>query len=308
MDAAIGIFRNSGDEAYAKELEETASSLKSTLTGTAWKDDFFARVLFNQSGKPHLEYLGAKNDGLAIEEGAPGTYFLNSFSWSVLSDCATEEQIGIMMDSLDAYLRTPFGYRLCTGADYPKIAHKIDIALYFAGDRENGGIFKHANMMAAAAMLKAAKTVSSHKLAERLAETAYWVIDCILPYHTLSNPYEVCGNPRLCTQYNNSETGENIGPTLSGTSTWLLLCLFMGFGIEFTSDALIIDPILRAADRGEDITVSSGKAAYHIVVTKQEGFRRTRDGVSILCDGKPADGVKIPIFTDGRTHEIQVML
>jgi cellobiose phosphorylase len=308
IDAAVGIFRNSGDEEYAKELEEAAASLKSTLAGSAWKEDYFARVLFNQSAKPNLAFLGAKNDGLTIEDGVPGTYFLNSFSWSVLSDCATEDQIEIMMNSIDSYLRTPFGYRLCTGVDYPKIAPKIDVALYFAGDRENGGIFKHANMMAAAAMLKAAKSVSCSKLAERLAETAYWVIDCILPYHTLSNPYVVCGNPRLCTQYNNSETGENIGPTLSGTSTWLLLCLFMGFGIEFTSEALIIDPILRAADRKEDITVSSGKASYHIVVTKQEGFRRTREGVTVLCDGNPVDGFKIPIFTDGRTHEIQVTL
>ena len=192
--------------------------------------------------------------------------------------------------------------------DYPKIAPKIDVALYFAGDRENGGIFKHANMMAAAAMLKAAKTVKNTSLAERLATTAYWVIDCILPYRTLANPFETCGNPRLCTQYNNSETGENIGPTLSGTSTWLLLCLFMGFGVEFTSDALIIDPILRQEDVGEDITVNTGKASYHIVVTKPEGFRRTKESVSVICDGQPVSGVRIPIFTDGRTHEVQVAL
>jgi len=308
MDAAIGIFRGCGDEEYAKELEASAASLKDILSETAWKEDFFARVLFNRSAKPGLKYLGAKNDGLVIEEGAKGTYYLNSFSWAILSDCASEEQIEIMMDSIDAYLRTPFGYRLCTGADYPQIAPKIDVALYYAGDRENGGIFKHANMMAAAAMLKAAKTVENKALAERLAATAYWVIDCILPYRTLSDPFAVCGNPRLCTQYNNSETGENIGPTLSGTSTWLLICLFMGFGVEFTSDALIIDPILRLTDTGEDITVNTGKASYHITVSKGDGFRRTKDGVSIVCDGKSVDGVRVPIFTDGRTHEVLVRL
>ncbi len=306
VDAAIGMFRNCGDEEYASFLEGASSDLKTRINEYAWKGDYFARVLFNRKDKPNLKYLGAQGDGLVIEDGKVGTYFLNSFSWAVLADCASEEQISTMLDSLDKNLRTPFGFRLCTGVDYPQIAPKIDVALYYQGDRENGGIFKHANMMAAAAMLKASKSVNDQALAERLAKTAFWVIDCILPYRTLKSPFTVCGNPRLCTQYNNSETGENIGPTLSGTSTWLLLCLFTSFGVDFTSDALIVEPILRPDDTAEDILVSSGKAKYHITVDKPQGFRRTKDGVSISVDGAPIEGVRVPIFTDGAVHEVQV--
>ena len=306
VDAAIGMFRNCGDEEYASFLEGASSDLKTRINEYAWKGDYFARVLFNRKDKPDLKYLGAQGDGLVIEDGKVGTYFLNSFSWAVLADCASEEQISTMLDSLDKNLRTPFGFRLCTGVDYPQIAPKIDVALYYQGDRENGGIFKHANMMAAAAMLKASKSVSDKALAERLAKTAFWVIDCILPYRTLKSPFTVCGNPRLCTQYNNSETGENIGPTLSGTSTWLLLCLFTSFGVDFTSDALIVEPILRPDDTAEDILVSSGKAKYHITVDKPQGFRRTKDGVSISVDGAPIEGVRVPIFSDGAVHEVKV--
>lgn len=306
VDAAIGMFRNCGDEEYASFLEGASSDLKTRINEYAWKGDYFARVLFNRKDKPNLKYLGAQGDGLVIEDGKAGTYFLNSFSWAVLADCASEEQISTMLDSLDKNLRTPFGFRLCTGVDYPQIAPKIDVALYYQGDRENGGIFKHANMMAAAAMLKASKSVNDQALAERLAKTAFWVIDCILPYRTLKSPFTVCGNPRLCTQYNNSETGENIGPTLSGTSTWLLLCLFTSFGVDFTSDALIVEPILRPDDTAEDILVSSGKAKYHITVDKPQGFRRTKDGVSISVDGAPIEGVRVPIFTDGAVHEVKV--
>ncbi|MEE3352149.1 MAG: hypothetical protein VZR13_07055 [Saccharofermentanaceae bacterium] len=306
VDAAIGMFRNCGDEEYASFLEGASSDLKTRINEYAWKGDYFARVLFNRKDKPNLKYLGAQGDGLVIEDGKAGTYFLNSFSWAVLADCASEEQISTMLDSLDNNLRTPFGFRLCTGVDYPQIAPKIDVALYYQGDRENGGIFKHANMMAAAAMLKASKSVNDQALAERLAKTAFWVIDCILPYRTLKSPFTVCGNPRLCTQYNNSETGENIGPTLSGTSTWLLLCLFTSFGVDFTSDALIVEPILRPDDTAEDILVSSGKAKYHITVDKPQGFRRTKDGVSISVDGAPIEGVRVPIFSDGAVHEVKV--
>ncbi len=306
VDAAIGMYRHFGDEEYASFLEGASADLKQRINEYAWKKDYFARVLFNRKNKPNLFYLGAKDDGLVVEEGKEGTYFLNSFSWAVLADCASEEQISTMLDSLDKNLRTPYGFRLCTGVDYPQIAPKIDVALYYAGDRENGGIFKHANMMAAAAMLKASKAVSDKALAERLAKTAFWVIDCILPYRTLKSPFTVCGNPRLCTQYNNSDTGENIGPTLSGTSTWLLLCLFTSFGVDFTSDALIVEPILRPEDTAEDIMVSSGKAQYHITVSKPEGFARTKDGVSISVDGAPIEGVRVPIFDDGKVHEVEV--
>jgi len=307
VDAAIGMFRTTGDPAYADELTALSSSLRETLAETSWKNDYYARVLFNRTSK-NLEYLGAGGDGLEIEANAKGTYFLNSFSWSVLSGCADEKQIAIMLDSIDKNLKTPFGYRLCTGVDYPQIAPKIDVALYFAGDRENGGIFKHANMMAAAAMLKAAKEVTDIALAERLTETAYWVIDRILPYRTLANPFETCGNPRLCTQYNNSETGENIGPTLSGTSTWLLLCLFMGFGVSFAKDGLTIEPILRTTETSEDVTVNTGKATYHITVEKPEGFCRVNAGTVVTCDGQPVEGVRVPIFEDGKIHEVQVKL
>lgn len=308
LDAAIGMFEKLGDTAYASELKASSVALRHSLVQNAWKGDYFARLLFNRKDKPDLTYLGAGGDGLQIEEGAAGTYFLNSFSWSVLSDCADEEQISIMLDSLDRNLRTPFGFRLCTGVDYPRIAPKIDVALYYAGDRENGAVFKHANMMAAAAMLRAAGRVGNRELAERLTKTAYWVIDCILPYRTLQSPFETCGNPRFCTQYNNSETGENIGPTLSGTSTWLLLCLFMGLGLSFGSDSIQIDPILRPEDTGCEYTVNTGKASYHVTIRKPAEFRRSAEGVIIACDGEEIDGTGIPLFSDGKTHEITVCL
>ena len=305
VDAAVGMFDHFGDEAYVAELKELSATLKKELNDYAWKNDFFARVLFNRKDKPELEYPGAAGDKLQVED-APGSYFLNAFSWSLLSDCASEAQITSMLDSMDKYLKSPYGFRLCSTVDYPKIAPKIDVALYYPGDRENGGVFKHANMMAAAAMLKAAKSVDDKALAGRLADTAYWIIDCILPFRTLKSPFTVCGNPRWCTQYNNSDSGENIGPTLSGTSTWLLLCLFSCFGVEFTSDALIVEPLLRNDETSLEVTVNSGLAIYDIKVTKPRGFFRSKDGVKVFCDGDELSDTKVPVFTDGKVHNVEV--
>ncbi len=305
IDAAKGMFETVGDNDYAGELAALSSKVKEDLRSSAWKNDFFARVLFNRSNKPELKYLGAAGDNLQVED-APGSYFLNAFSWSVLSGCADEKQISTMLDSLDSYLKSPYGFRLCSTVDYSKIAPKIDVALYYPGDRENGGVFKHANMMAAAAMLKASKEVEDSALAERLADTAYWVIDCILPYRTLKSPFTVCGNPRWCTQYNNSDSGENIGPTLSGTSTWLLLCLFSCFGVEFTADNLIVEPLMRKKDTSLKVKVNSGVAEYEISITKPEGFFRSKDGVKVSCDGQAIEGTAVPVFSDGKLHKVEV--
>ena len=304
-DAAAGLFEQAGDAEYAKTLRDLSDKIREGLRQNAWKGDFYARVLFNRKDKPELSYLGAGGDGLAVED-APGTYFLNSFSWALLSGCADEEQIEVMLDSIDKYLKSPYGYRLCSTVDYPKIAPKIDVMLYYPGDRENGGVFKHANMMAASAMLKNAKTVSDRKLAERLADTAYWIIDRILPYKTLTSPYTVCGNPRWCTQYNNSDSGENIGPTLSGTSTWLLLCLFQCFGVEFTADHLDMRPILRKEDKDLAVEITTKRCTYKIHITKNEGFVRTLEGVDITCDGQKIEGTSVPVFEDGAVHEVEV--
>ncbi len=304
VDAASKFFTHFGDS-YAGELKELSGRLYKDLNENAWKNDFFARVLFNRKDKPELKYLGAAGDNLQVED-APGSYFLNSFSWSILSGCASEDQISSMLDSMDKYLKSPYGFRLCSTVEYSKIAPKIDVALYYPGDRENGGVFKHANMMAAAAMLKAAKEVEDDKLAERLLDEAYWVIDRILPYKTLKSPFATAGNPRLCTQYNNCQTGENIGPTLSGTSTWLLLCLFSCFGVEFTSENFICEPLLRKEDRELEVTVNNGKAVYKIRITKSEGFRRTKNGVAVTVDGVPQDSTKIGLFEDGKEHEVRI--
>jgi hypothetical protein len=54
--------------------------------------------------------------------------------------------------------------------------------------------------------------------------------------------------------------------------------------------------------------VNTGNAVYHIVVSKPQGFRRTKDGVAIVCDGQPVPGVRVPIFKDGMVHEVKVSL
>ena len=290
------------DTVYKQHLETLSVKLSENLQKHAWKEDFFARVLFNRFGQD-ITYLGAKADGFSADASINGTYFLNSFSWSILSNSATEAQIAVMADQIEAYLKTPYGLKLMSPTDLSKVAKTTATGEYFPGDRENGGIFKHATMMATAAMLQAAKKADDRVLADRLSRLAYWMVELVLPYKTLENPFEKCGNPRWCTQYNNSQTGENIGPTLSGTSTWLAITLFEMFGIEYFKGDLIINPLLADEANRVSYVLRFLSSHYRIEITKPKGLCRIKDGCyEMMVDGVKVDNNKIKLTDDGREH------
>ncbi len=307
LDAVCDWAEVKKDTEYALQMKDWRSELVNNLQRYAWRGDFFARTLFNRPLAGGYSFLGAGGDGLSLDSEIDGTYFLNSFSWSVLAGVATEEQIRIMLNVIIAYLKTPYGLKLCTPVNYGKISDNVPSAQYFLGDRENGGVFKHACMMAVAALLKSAREVKDRELAEQLWALAYEVIDQVRPYHTLKDPYRICGNPRFCTQYNNGETGENMGPILSGTATWFWLSMVSALGIEFTGEGLQLDPILEGKLTRVKVLLRTGSTRYEIEITKPEGFSRIMDqSVEIWLDGAVCQNSKIPLFMDGKIHHVQV--
>jgi cellobiose phosphorylase len=295
LDETIGLAQAKKDHEYQAKLEQLSAKLYQNLQKYAWKENFFARVLFNRFKNNEYSYLGAKGDGFSADPALDGTYFLNSFSWSILSNTATEGQIATMLGVLTKVLKTPYGLKLVTPADLSKVSQNTATGEYFPGDRENGAVFKHASMMAVAALLKAAKQVNDSRLAVNLAEMAYWMIDLTLPCNAIKNPYLVAGNPRFCTQYNNSETGENIGPMLSGTSTWLTLVLLAAYGLEFTPQGIRVDPILTADAQKLEYVVRLNDISYRFRVNKPVGFFRVADGnAAVKLNGKLIAGNLIP--------------
>lgn len=308
VDELSALAVRKGEQEYAEELDQFGEKLRGRIQEHAWKEDFFARVLFNRYPDGEYTYLGAAGDGMSSDPEKDGSYFLNSFSWSILAGCAEEAQIGIMLDTMKKHLMTPYGMKLVSPVALGRVSTHTASDEYFPGDRENGGVFKHACMMAAAAMFKGAKEVSSPDLAAELSRLGYWLLDRIMPFKTMEDPFAVCGNPRFCTQYNNSETGENIGPMLSGTSTWLTLSLMEALGIEYTAQGIALNPVLREEQTEFSYTLKLGGSSYHIRVRKPEGFCRMQDGTARLkLDGRAITDGLVPAVDDGLSHEVELI-
>ena len=65
---------------------------------------------------------------------------------------------------------------------------------------------------------------------------------------------------------------------------------------------------MRKDDTSLEVTVNNGQAQYNITITKPVGFRRTKNGVKVTCDGNVLESTKVPFFTDGKEHEVKVEL
>lgn len=306
-DEIAEMARDAGMEETAAALENDCAALCENIRKHCWKGDFYARALLGGKRDGGYTYLGAGGDGLSADPAINGSYFLNSFSWSILAGVASEDEISVMLERVNKHLVCPAGVKLCSPCDLGKLATGNASEAYFPGDRENGGTFKHAAMMAASATLKASKTVKSTELAKALAEFAYFALDSVFPYKTLLHPYKTKGNPRFCTQYNNSITGENIGPMLSGTASWLNLSMMELLGFGLSGEYLVFSPVLPFESEKSDYTVNNGETSFHVHIEKPRGFARTADGAKMTFDGVPFDG-KIKRPDDGKTHEVNIIL
>jgi len=304
-DHMMRFARLLGDASAERDWRVFGDALRQRLRAT-WKEDFFARALINRPNPAGTDFLGAKGDGLSADPNLDGTYFLNSFTWSILSGIAQEKQIQIMLDRIYRALLTPVGLRLASPTNFRLLMPREGSGDYAYGDRENGGVFKHANMMAAFAMIKAAREVRSAALAKNLADLAWQVLECAAPYHTLEDPYRRAGNPRFCTQYTNPVTGEHIGPLLSGTATWMWLTWRSALGIFFDQGRIAVDPLLPEDWTNCSLRIKAPAGRYHIRIEKPHGFIRSIDKApDIILDGNPCTTL-LPRCADGREHDVRV--
>lgn len=307
-DQVAELSLRAGKAQDGKNAAAMAERIKQSMQHNAWKGDFFARALINDNRQGGYTYLGAAGDGLSADPNIDGSYFLNSFNWTILADIADEKQIATMLDIVEKYLKTNAGLKLCTPIRFELLGANTATALYFPGDRENGGVFKHAAMMATVAALKAAKTVKDTSLAKRLADLAFYMMEKTLPYRTINTPYETKGNPRFCTQYNNSETGENIGPILSGTASWLTLAIFEMFGFVQKDGMLCFSPVLNnGASLSYKLNLDRDGSALTVEIKSKDGAFRVGEKSEFSLDGKLCSNV-IPIPRDKKEHVLKIFL
>ena len=276
------------DCAFAKRCDTVRQSVKDALNRYGWDGEWYMQA--------------TTDDGLLLgsKENAEGKIFLLPNNWAVISGVADKARAKLAMDSVTKYLLKDYGTLL----NYPAFTKpRPDIGYvtrYAPGLRENGGVYTHA----------ATWSVWAYTLAGQ-PELAYEAYRKICPPNRSADietyktePYVTPGNidGPLSEFY-----GRGGWTWYTGSSQWLhRVATHWILGIRPQEDGLLVDPSIPSIWPGFKVTRKFRNAVYKIDVKNPEHFSK---GVkSVTVDGKPHESKLIPVFDDGQTHAVEIIM
>ncbi|MBI3242540.1 MAG: glycosyl transferase family 36 [Chloroflexi bacterium] len=284
----IPVARMRADDDFAKRCDTVRQSVKDALNRYGWDGEWYLQA--------------TTDDGLLLgsKENDEGKIFLMPNNWAVISGVADHNRTKAAMASVTKYLLKDYGTLL----NYPAFTKpRPDVGYvtrYAPGLRENGGVYTHA----------ATWSVWAYTLADQ-PELAYEAYRKICPPNRSQDidtykaePYVTPGNVDgpLSEFY-----GRGGWTWYTGSSQWLhRVATHWILGIRPQEDGLSVEPSIPSNWPGYKVTRKFRNALYKIDVKNPENVSK---GVkSVAVDGRILDGKLIPVFNDGQTHIVEIIM
>jgi cellobiose phosphorylase len=284
----IPLAQRYGDERFAQRCETVRESLKEALDRYGWDGDWYLQA--------------TTDDGLLLGscENEEGKIFLMPNIWAVISGVAEDARAQTAMAAVTQYLLKDYGTLLNSPAftrPRPDIGY---VTRYAPGLRENGGVYTHAATWA----------VWAYALVGQ-PELAYEAYCRICPPNRSADidtykaePYVTPGNidGPLSEFY-----GRGGWTWYTGSAQWLhRVATHWILGIRPQEDGLLVEPSIPARWPGFKVTRKFRSAVYEIEV---ENPQRINSGVrSVTVDGQPYQCNLLPVFADGKTHPVKIVM
>jgi cellobiose phosphorylase len=285
--ALIARKRSLNDQAERYLAE--ADKMEKVIYQHGWDGQWFVRA-YDDFGKP----IGSK-------ECDEGKIFIESQGMCVMAGVGLEDgKAKQALDSVNKHLATKHGIVLQQPAFSKYYIHMGEISSYPPGYKENAGIFCHNNPWII------------------IAETMVGNGDRAFDYYTRINPSarEKIGDLNRCEPYVFAQMiagkdapthGESKNSWLTGTAAWTYFTVtqwILGIRAEF--DGLVIDPCIPKAWDGFTVQRKFRNAVYKITVKNPKHVSK---GVKeIIADDETLAGNVLPIYDDGKTHKITVVM
>ena len=280
-----GLMEYAGESEYAQFLAGEYEKLKSDINRNAWDGRWYARALSEKGNIGSKDSRGSK-------------IYLNAQTWAVLAGVADEDRIPRILEAVDG-MEQDFGFPLNL-PPYPAYdPHVGRMSGMLSGLFENGGVYCHATGFK---ILMDCCTGRGTKAVETLKK--------IMP-DSEKNPSSRSGaEPYVftnCYSTNPGYYGKSYQSWTTGTSAWCLMGLYEGImGVKRDYKGLRICPCFPAEWEEAEVTRHFRGADYRIVIRNP---RHTENGRGIIfADGEPWDSDTLPVYQDGRMHEIEVVL
>jgi cellobiose phosphorylase len=284
----IELARHLGDEESIARYTEYYETMKRRVNEHAWDGEWYVRY-FDADGTP-----------LGSSANTHGQIYANGQSWAVISGFAPSARAKAALDAVDRRLNTRHGIKLSTPGYDGYDPTKGGVTTYPPGAKENGGIFLHSNPW-----VIMAETIIGH------GDRAFEYYNQINPVTKNDHIDEYECEPYVFPQNILGDEHPQFGLArnswLTGTASWAYQAVTQHIlGIKPTYEGLQINPCIPRQWDGFKVTREYRGAVYQIEVKNPDHVCK---GVkSVKVDGLKIKGQVVPVFGDGKTHRVEVIM
>lgn len=273
----------------AQKAQNDIDKMTQTVLEHGWDGEWFIRA---------YDDFGQK---IGSNENDEGKIFIESQGFCSMAGIGLETgHVEKALDSSKKYLDSDHGMVLNNPAFTKYYINMGEISTYPAGYKENAGIFCHNNPWVAAG-----ETVLGR------GDRAFEIYSKIAPAYTeeISDIHKT--EPYVYSQMiagkDAKRHGEAKNSWLTGTAAWNFLVISQNIlGIKPDYSGLKVDPCIPKDWDGYKISRKFRNATYEISITNPKHVCK---GVEkLFVDGTIVTGNIIPIFEDGKTHNVEVVM
>ncbi|MED5020999.1 glycosyl transferase [Paenibacillus chibensis] len=273
----------------ASAAEKHIQTMRETTLEHGFDGNWFLRA---------YDHYGQKVGSKECDEGK---IFIEPQGFCVMAGIGVEEGLAQKaLDSVAERLETPYGIVL-QNPPYSKYYINLgEISSYPPGYKENAGIFCHNNPWVMMAETVIGRGDRAFELYRKIAP-AY--LEEISEIHR-TEPYVYS---QMIAGKDAVRQGEAKNSWLTGTAAWNFVAITQSIlGIQPDYDGLKVDPCIPAGWEEYTITRVFRGDTYVIHITNPN--HATKGVVSVSVDGSAVQGNILPVYGDGQTHTVEVVL
>ncbi|MCL2244870.1 MAG: glycosyl transferase [Treponema sp.] len=285
----IEICRRTGRADECEYAQKKISAMIDAINQHGWDGGWFLRA-YDAYGKK----IGSR-------ECDDGKIFIESNGFAVMAGIGIEDGRAVKaLDSVKEHLDTKYGIVLLQPAYKDYHLELGEVSSYPPGYKENAGIFCHNNPWITIAETSIGRGDRAFETYAKICP-AYREDDSDL---RRLEPYVYA---QMVAGKDAVRHGEAKNSWLTGTAAWTFVSISQYIlGVRPVFDGLLVEPCIPSGMKGFTVTRHFRGALYRITVDNGAGVQK---GIkSVTVDGKAHNGNILPVFGDGKTHEVAVVM
>ncbi len=284
-----GIASRIGDGTTASRLRSAVVGMRTAVAEHGWDGGWFLRA------------YDARGDKLGSRENDEGRIFVEPQGICPMAGIGIEDgKADTALDAVGRELLTDHGILLLQPAYTTYRLNLGEISSYPPGYKENGSVFCHTNPWVVIAACRLGRAEEAWDYALRINPARREEISEVHECEPYVYAQTIVGRDA-------EDHGRARNSWLTGTASWAYVATTQWIlGIRPTFDGLEIDPCVPAGVREYRVSRRFRGATYDILIENPDG---ATGGVrKIRIDGERFDGSVLPVFEDGKTHDVTVTL